>query len=160
MNPYGPVASYLCVALAAALLFTVLPGLLGRRKPNAEKAEAYECGVEPTSAVAGRFPVRFYLVAMLFVIFDVEAASFYPWAVQMHALRVFGLSEMIIFVIVLAIGYAYVWKKAPPRAAARAPTSSARRMRARCVRGRGLGRGACGGCGRGRVGQSPGRLKW
>ena len=111
MNPYGPVAIYLCVALAAALVFTVLPGLLGRHKPNPDKAEAYECGVEPTSAVAGRFPVRFYLVAMLFVIFDVEAASFYPWAVQMHALRVFGLSEMIVFIIVLGIGYAYVWKK-------------------------------------------------
>jgi NADH:ubiquinone oxidoreductase subunit 3 (subunit A) len=55
--------------------------------------------------------VRFYLVAMLFVIFDVEAASFYPWAVQMHALRVYGLLEMIVFVIVLGIGYAYVWRK-------------------------------------------------
>jgi NADH-quinone oxidoreductase subunit A len=111
MSPYVPVAIYLCVALAAALLFTVLPGLIARRKPNPQKLEAYECGVEPTSAVAGRFPVRFYLIAMLFVIFDVEAASFYPWAVQMHALRVFGLLEMIVFIIVLAIGYAYVWKK-------------------------------------------------
>ena len=111
MNPYVPVAIYLCVALAAALLFTVLPGLVARRKPNPQKLEAYECGVEPTSAVSGRFPVRFYLIAMLFVIFDVEAASFYPWAVQMHALRVFGLLEMIVFIVVLAIGYAYVWKK-------------------------------------------------
>lgn len=111
MNPYVPVAIFLCVALAAALLFTVLPGLLGRRKPNPQKAEAYECGVEPTSAVAGRFPVRFYLIAMLFVIFDVEAASFYPWAVLMHQLRVFGLLEMSVFIVVLAIGYAYVWKK-------------------------------------------------
>ncbi|HZY97655.1 MAG TPA: NADH-quinone oxidoreductase subunit A [Candidatus Cybelea sp.] len=111
MNPYGPVAIYLVVALAAALFFTVLPGLLGRKKPNPHKAEAYECGVEPTSPVAGRFPVRFYLIAMLFVIFDVEAASFYPWAVQMHALRVFGLLEMVVFIVVLAIGYAYVWKK-------------------------------------------------
>ncbi|HEY1976806.1 MAG TPA: NADH-quinone oxidoreductase subunit A [Candidatus Baltobacteraceae bacterium] len=111
MSPYIPVAIYLCVALAAALLFSVLPGLVARRKPNPQKLEAYECGVEPTSAVAGRFPVRFYLIAMLFVIFDVEAASFYPWAVQMHALRVFGLLEMIVFIIVLAIGYAYVWKK-------------------------------------------------
>jgi NADH-quinone oxidoreductase subunit A len=111
MNPYGPVAIFLCVALAAALLFTLLPGLLARRKPNPQKLEAYECGVEPTSAVSGRFPVRFYLIAMLFVIFDVEAASFYPWAVQMHALRVFGLLEMVVFIVVLAIGYAYVWKK-------------------------------------------------
>jgi NADH-quinone oxidoreductase subunit A len=111
MNPYMPVGIYLIVAFAAALLFSVLPGLLGRSKPNPQKEEAYECGVEPTSAVSGRFPVRFYLTAMLFVIFDVEAASFYPWAVQMHALRVFGLLEMVAFVIVLAIGYAYVWKK-------------------------------------------------
>lgn len=111
MSPYGPVAIYLCVALAAALMFSVLPGLVARRKPNAHKQEAYECGVEPTSAVTGRFPVRFYLIAMLFVIFDVEAASFYPWAVKMHELRVFGLLEMIVFIVVLAIGYAYVWKK-------------------------------------------------
>jgi NADH:ubiquinone oxidoreductase subunit 3 (subunit A) len=106
-----PVGIYLIVAFAAALLFSVLPGLLGRSKPNPQKEEAYECGVEPTSAVTGRFPVRFYLTAMLFVIFDVEAASFYPWAVQMHQLRVFGLLEMVAFVVVLAIGYAYVWKK-------------------------------------------------
>ena len=111
MTPYGPVAIYLAVALAASVLFTVLPGLLGRRKPNAVKSEAYECGVEPTSDVSGRFPVRFYLIAMLFVVFDVEAASFYPWAVQMHTLRVFGLLEMIVFVVVLAVGYAYVWKR-------------------------------------------------
>jgi NADH-quinone oxidoreductase subunit A len=111
MNPYGPVAIYLCVALAAALLFTFLPGLLGRAKPNPQKQEAYECGVEPTSAVSGRFPVRFYLIAMLFVILDVETASFYPWAVKMHALRQFGLFEILIFVIILAVGYAYVWKK-------------------------------------------------
>jgi NADH:ubiquinone oxidoreductase subunit 3 (subunit A) len=111
MAPYAPVGIYLVVALAAALLFTGLPGLLGRRKPNPQKSDPYECGVEPTSALGGRFPVRFYLIAMLFVVFDVEAASFYPWAVQMHALRLFGLFEMVIFVIVLAIGYAYVWKK-------------------------------------------------
>lgn len=111
MNPYLPVAIFLGVAFAAAVLFSVVPGLLGQKKPNPEKAEAYECGVEPTSSVEGRFPVRFYLTAMLFVVFDVEAASFFPWAVQMHALRMFGVLEMVAFVIVLAIGYAYVWKK-------------------------------------------------
>jgi NADH-quinone oxidoreductase subunit A len=111
MTPYGPVALYLLVAFIAALLFCTLPGLMARKKPNPVKSEAYECGVEPTSDVAGRFPVRFYLIAMLFVIFDVEAASFYPWAVQMHQLRTFGLIEMVSFVIVLAIGYAYVWRR-------------------------------------------------
>ncbi|HZO94949.1 MAG TPA: NADH-quinone oxidoreductase subunit A [Candidatus Baltobacteraceae bacterium] len=111
MSPYGPVAIYLAIAFLAALGFCLLPGLLARKKPNPVKEEAYECGVEATSDVSGRFSVRFYLIAMLFVVFDVEAASFYPWAVQMHALRVFGLLEMLIFVIVLAIGYAYVWKR-------------------------------------------------
>ena len=111
MSPYGPVAIYLAVAFLASLAFCILPGVLARKKPNAVKSEAYECGVEPTSDVSGRFPVRFYLVAMLFVIFDVEAASFYPWAVQMHQLRLFGLAEMLMFVIVLAVGYAYVWKR-------------------------------------------------
>jgi len=111
MNPYVPVAIFLGVAAVAASAFVLVPGLLARRKPNQAKSEAYECGVEPTSDVSGRFPVRFYLIAMLFVIFDVEAASFYPWAVQMHALRVYGLLEMAAFVVVLAIGYAYVWRK-------------------------------------------------
>jgi NADH-quinone oxidoreductase subunit A len=111
MNPYAPVAIFLAVALVFAAAFCAVPGILAKRRPNAAKSEAYECGVEPTSDVTGRFPVRFYLVAMLFVIFDVEAASFYPWAVQMHALRTFGLLEMIVFVVVLGIGYAYVWRK-------------------------------------------------
>lgn len=111
MSPYGPVAIFVAIAVLAALGFSALPGLLAQRKPNPEKDKAYECGVEPTSSVAGRFPVKFYLIAMLFVVLDVEAASFYPWAVQMHALRLFGLIEMVVFVIVLAIGYAYVWKK-------------------------------------------------
>jgi len=110
-QPYGPVGVFVAVAAFAALVFCTVPGLLGRRKPNAVKSEAYECGVEPTSAVGGRFPVRFYLVAMLFVIFDVEAASFYPWAVHMHRLGRYGLAEMLSFVIVLGIGYAYVWRK-------------------------------------------------
>jgi NADH-quinone oxidoreductase subunit A len=111
MNPYAPVAIFLAVALVAAAAFCTIPGQLARRRPNAVKSEAYECGVEATSDVSGRFPVRFYIVAMLFVIFDVEAASFYPWAVQMHALRTYGLLEMIVFVVVLGIGYAYVWRK-------------------------------------------------
>lgn len=111
MNPYAPVGIFLAVAAIASAAFCIVPGLLARRRPNPTKSQAYECGVEPTSEVGGRFPIRFYLVAMLFVIFDVEAASFYPWAVQMRALRVYGLLEMIVFVIVLGIGYAYVWRK-------------------------------------------------
>jgi NADH:ubiquinone oxidoreductase subunit 3 (subunit A) len=111
MTPYGPVAIYLAVAIVAACLFCFVPGLLAQRKPNPAKEEAYECGVEPTSDVSGRLPVHFYLIAMLFVVFDVEAASFFPWAVQMRALGLYGLLEMIVFVVVLAIGYVYVWRR-------------------------------------------------
>jgi len=112
MNPYTPVAIFVTIAVIAALAFSAIPGVLAQRKPNPEKSQAYECGVEPTSVIAGRFPVKFYLIAMLFVILDVEAASFYPWAVLVrHDLRMFGFYEVIAFIIVLAIGYAYVWKK-------------------------------------------------
>jgi NADH-quinone oxidoreductase subunit A len=111
MTPYAPVAIFLGVSALAALVFVLVPGILARRKPNAVKAEAYECGVEPTSEVTGRLPVHFYLIAMLFVVFDVEAVSFYPWAVRMHALRAYGAIEMLGFVIVLGIGYVYVWRR-------------------------------------------------
>jgi NADH-quinone oxidoreductase subunit A len=111
MTPYAPVAVFLAVAALMAFAFVSVPGLLARRKPNPAKSDAYECGVEPTSDVGGRLPIRFYLIAMLFVVFDVEAASFYPWAVQMHALRSYGLLEMVVFVVVLGIGYVYVWRR-------------------------------------------------
>ena len=83
--------------VAAALFFTVLPGPSGRaRSRTRTSAKPTNAASNRPRAVAGRFPVRFYLIAMLFVVFDVEAASFYPWAVQMHALRVFGLLEMVV----------------------------------------------------------------
>ena len=111
MSPYAPVAVFLGVCALASLVFVSVPGVFARRKPNAVKAQAYECGVEPTSDVGGRLPVRFYLIAMLFVIFDVEAASFYPWAVRMHELRMYGVKEMAGFILVLGIGYAFVWRR-------------------------------------------------
>lgn len=110
MQAYFPLVAYITIAVAIPVLISVVIGLLGPSKPNATKLMAYESG-HPTTPMMGRFPQKFYLVAMLFVIFDVEAASFYPWAVQLKSLGVFGLYEMIAFVLVLAIGYAYVWKK-------------------------------------------------
>ena len=136
MTPYAEVATFILVALLLALVLNILPGLMARNRYRATPAknEAYECGVPQTSSITSRFPIRFYLIAMLFVIFDVEAASFYPWAVQMHAqtlgnahldeaasylswaaqmraLHMFFLGEMVVFIVVLAIGYAYVWKR-------------------------------------------------
>ena len=111
ISPWATVAVYFVVAVIIALIISAVPGIFTSKRPNRSKLEPYECGVPPTSAMIGRFPVRFYLVAMLFVIFDVEAASFYPWAVRLRDLGVFGLVEMLTFIVVLGIGYAYVWKK-------------------------------------------------
>jgi NADH:ubiquinone oxidoreductase subunit 3 (subunit A) len=102
---------FFVVAVVVASLIAIVPGIFTKKRPTPEKLEPYECGVPPTSAMLGRFPIRFYLVAMLFVVFDVEAASFYPWAVRLRDLGSFGLLEMVAFIVVLGIGYAYVWKK-------------------------------------------------
>ncbi|HWI66018.1 MAG TPA: NADH-quinone oxidoreductase subunit A [Symbiobacteriaceae bacterium] len=110
MHPYLPLLIYLLVALVVPVAMSILGTSFGPKKPEQYKSLPYESG-HPTSPLMGRFPVKFYLVAMLFVIFDVEAASFYPWAVNLRGLGAFGLYEMITFMIVLAVGYAYVWKK-------------------------------------------------
>lgn len=110
-SPWTLVAVYFLVALAIASAMAIVPGIFTRKRPTKSKSDPYECGVPPTSALIGRFPVRFYLVAMLFVVFDVEAASFFPWAVKLRALGGFGFVEMLTFIVVLGVGYAYVWKK-------------------------------------------------
>ena len=110
MQSYLPLFIYLLLVALVPIAFNLGAGLLGPKKPEEHKLLPYESGY-PTAPLLGRFPVKFYLVAMLFVIFDVEAASFYPWAVQLRSLRAFGLWEMVAFLAVLAVGYAYVWKK-------------------------------------------------
>ena len=111
LSQYFPIALYIAIALVVAAGVLGASRVLGPRKPSPQKQATYECGIIPETSVGPRFSVKFYLVAMLFMIFDVEAVSFYPWAVLMHKLRVFGLMEMVLFVLVLAIGYAYVWKR-------------------------------------------------
>lgn len=111
LNQYLPIAIYALIAVVIAAALLGLSRILGPRRPNPTKLMPYECGVLPETDVGPRFSVKFYLVAMLFMIFDVEAVSFYPWAVLMHQLRLFGLVEMALFVFVLGIGYAYVWKR-------------------------------------------------
>jgi len=110
MHSYVPILIYLVAALLVPIALSVLGTSISPKTPEPYKYRPYESGF-PTAPMMGRFPVKFYLVAMLFVIFDVEAASFYPWAVNLRELGPFGLIEMITFMIVLAIGYAYVWKK-------------------------------------------------
>lgn len=110
MQAYVPLSIYIALALAVPLLITLVAGRLGPRKAEPMKYQPYESGY-PTSPLVGRFPVKFYLVAMLFVIFDVEAAAFYPWAVTLREFGRHGLWAMVTFVAVLGVGYAYVWKK-------------------------------------------------
>ena len=110
MQAYGALAIYLLVCAAVAGLVSWLASAVGRRRSATYKLEPYESGY-PTPPLAGRFPVRFYVVAMLFVIFDVETVAFYPWAVQLRELGVYGLAVMGLFLLILAIGDAYVWKK-------------------------------------------------
>jgi len=87
--------------------------LIGPRRNNRAKRDAYECGIEPTPQPAGahRFPVKFYLTAMLFIIFDIEIIFLYPWAVANNSLGMFGLVEMVLFIGTVFIAYAYVWRR-------------------------------------------------
>lgn len=111
MSAYQAVAVYLGVVLLVVLGVTGMIGRLRRAKPTAAKQSPYECGITPAPGMGPRFPVRFYLIAMLFVILDVEAIAFFPWGVHLRALGARGLADMAVFAVVLAIGYAHVWKK-------------------------------------------------
>jgi NADH-quinone oxidoreductase subunit A len=88
-----------------------LSWLLGKRKPTRAKMSPYECGMTPVGDARARFSVKFYLVAMLFILFDVEAVFLYPWAVILRDLKMFGFWEMLVYIAVVLVGFFYVWKK-------------------------------------------------
>ena len=111
MAEYQAVAAYLGVVAVVVLAITGMIGRLRAARRTAAERTPYECGVASEPGVGPRFPVRFYLIAMLFVILDVEAVAFYPWGVRLRQLGGPGLLDMAVFAVVLAIGYAYVWKK-------------------------------------------------
>jgi len=97
---------------AIGAIFLVGSRLIGpRNPPNPAKLEPFECGVEPVGTARQRFDVKFYLVALIFIVFDIEAVFLFPWAVNFRALGVFGFVEMTVFLLVLAVGLAYVWRK-------------------------------------------------
>jgi NADH-quinone oxidoreductase subunit A len=85
--------------------------ILGTQKPSAEKLSTYECGIDPVGSARERFSVKFYLIAMLYVIFDIEVVFLYPWAVAFKSLKLFGFIEMLIFIGILLICYLYIWKR-------------------------------------------------
>lgn len=99
----------LAMVIAAALV--TLTFVIGRRVKNKVKDMPYECGIAPTGDARGRFSVKFYLVAMLFILFDIEAIFLYPWAVVYKQLKMFGFLEMLTFVVLILAGFFFIWKK-------------------------------------------------
>jgi NADH-quinone oxidoreductase subunit A len=108
---YFPIIIFLGIAVALAALMVFLPMVIARQKPDKEKLSAYECGFEAFGDARGKFDVRFYLVAILFIIFDLEVAFLFPWAAALKTIGVAGFWSMMVFLFVLTVGFIYEWKK-------------------------------------------------
>jgi NADH-quinone oxidoreductase subunit A len=108
---YLPLLMHFGIATGLASVIVTLSWLIGQHKPGIAKMSPYECGVQPIGDTRGRFSVKFYLVAMLFILFDVEAVFLYPWAVILRELKMFGFWEMMLYIAILIVGLFYVWKK-------------------------------------------------
>ncbi|MFS8477862.1 MAG: NADH-quinone oxidoreductase subunit A [Micromonosporaceae bacterium] len=113
LSPYVPIVGLFAIATAFALFSLVAARLLGPRRYNRAKLEAYECGIEPSPQPVGggRFPVKFYLTAMLFIIFDIEIIFLYPWAVSFDRMALFAVVEMVLFIGSVLVAYAYIWRR-------------------------------------------------
>lgn len=118
MNSYIPILVIGAIAAVFAVGSVGIAVLIGPRRFNRAKLEAYECGIEPIDphspngqATGQRFPVKYYLVAMLFIVFDIEIVFLYPWAVSFDALGLFAVIEMLLFMLTVFVAYAYVWRR-------------------------------------------------
>ena len=108
---YIPIFLFIAVVAVAIPLPLLLAKLVRPDNPGKEKLMPYECGIDPVDDSRGRYTVRYYIVAILFVVFDVETIFLFPWAVQYRALHLFGLVEMLVFLGILIVGYIWIWKK-------------------------------------------------
>ena len=118
MNSYIPILVIGAIAAVFAVGSVGIAVLIGPRRYNRAKLEAYECGIEPIDprspngqTTGQRFPVKYYLVAMLFIVFDIEIVFLYPWAVSFDALGLFAVIEMLLFMLTVFVAYAYVWRR-------------------------------------------------
>ena len=111
LHSYAPLLLHLILAMVLSGVLLLLSSLVGWRKPSKVKSQAYECGITPTGDAHQPFSVKFYLVAMIFILFDVEAIFLYPWALIFRQLRWFGFVEMLLYIGILLVGYFYLWKK-------------------------------------------------
>ena len=112
-NPYVPILVIFAIGFGFAAFSVGIAAITGPARYNRAKQEAYECGIEPSPQAleGGRFPVKYFLTAMLFIVFDIEIVFLYPWAVSFDALGLFGLVEMGIFIATVFVAYAYVWRR-------------------------------------------------
>ncbi|MEZ5669172.1 MAG: NADH-quinone oxidoreductase subunit A [Alphaproteobacteria bacterium] len=108
---YLPIVIFLGVAIGLSVLLVAASYIAARQKPESEKLSAYECGFEAFGDARSKFDVRFYLVAILFIIFDLEVAFLFPWAVSLGDIGMYGFWSMIVFLAILTVGFVYEWKK-------------------------------------------------
>ena len=111
LGAYLPILVLVIIAVCFGMGSLIFSTLIGQKKPSTVKLAPYECGCEPVGTARERFSVKFYLIAMLFILFDIEAVFLYPWSVLFKRLGMFGLMEMGVFIAILFVGYVYVWKK-------------------------------------------------
>jgi NADH-quinone oxidoreductase subunit A len=111
LREYLPILIFLAIALGLAVAIVVASMLVARQSPDSEKLSPYECGFEPFQDARNKFDVRFYLVAILFIIFDLEVAFLFPWAVTLGSIGMFGFWSMMVFLGVLTVGFIYEWRK-------------------------------------------------
>ncbi len=111
MEAYLPIVLMLGLGLIAGIVFTNINRWIGPKRPTEEKLSTYESGMEPVKTARERFSVKFYLVAMLFIIFDIEIVFMYPWAVKFRELGTAGFVEMLVFILILLVGYLYIIRK-------------------------------------------------
>ncbi|MGO8731672.1 MAG: NADH-quinone oxidoreductase subunit A [Terriglobia bacterium] len=110
-SPYLPVLIHFLVVVVVAAAILGLSSWVGVKRPSRVKLSPYECGIPPVGDARDRFSVSFYLVAMLFILFDVEVVFLYPWAIIFKSLKWFGFFEMLLYMAILLAGYVYLWKK-------------------------------------------------
>lgn len=108
---YFPVLVFLIIAIGLSIIIILIPFIINKMRPNAEKNSPYECGFEGEGPVRNEFKVQFYLVAILFIIFDLEVAFLFPWAVALREIGVIGFWSMMAFLTLLTIGFVYEWKR-------------------------------------------------
>jgi NADH-quinone oxidoreductase subunit A len=113
MELYVPVLALALIAAVFAVGSVVMSAGVGPRRYNRAKLDSYECGIEPTPQPlgGGRFPIKYFIIAMMFIVFDIEVVFLLPWAVRFDSLKTFGLVEMVLFIATVFVAYAYVWRR-------------------------------------------------